>query len=666
MADSESFKIPKKKRSAPEDGEIDEEMEDAPKQKKSSEPREEKRKSVDKKKEIKKSKSPEPVVKKEKKPVVVEEPKKKRVVPPEEQKANVIARKKARVEVDLEPPNKWWENYDLDDGKKWRTLEHHGVFFPPSYTPHGIKMKYKGEEVNLTPEQEEVANFWAALAETEWATKAIFRKNFFAEFQKVLKKGHRIQDLEHCDFSPITQWQLEQKEIKKNMELDEKKALKAEKQKIEDHYAYAMVDGFREKVGNFRIEPPGLFRGRGDHPKAGILKQRVFPEEVTINIGEDSRVPKCPLPGHAWKDVVHDNSVTWLAYWKDTVNNDFKYVWLAASSRFKGKSDMEKYEKARKLKRYIDRITKDYTQKISSSNAHEKQLGTALYLIDKLALRVGNEKGEDEADTVGCCSLRVEHIDFPEDNKISLDFLGKDSMRYQNTVEVDPKVFRNLRALTLKKKPEADLFDSISASSLNEYLKGLMPGLSAKVFRTYNASITLQKELAKTPTDISLNERVKFYNDANREVAILCNHQRSLPKNFQIQMEKMESKLEELKDQLQALKDHLAGLEGKKRKVKAEKKEDDEEKEKKMPADAEKTRKAIQRQKARIEDHELKMKIKDDNKTVALTTSKINYMDPRITVAWCKSHEVPIEKNFNKSLRSKFPWAMYVEPSWQF
>lgn len=35
---------------------------------------------------------------------------------------------------------------------------------------------------------------------------------------------------------------------------------------------------------------------------------------------------------------------------------------------------------------------------------------------------------------------------------------------------------------------------------------------------------------------------------------------------------------------------------------------------------------------------------KDDLKTVALGTSKINYMDPRISVAWCKKHEVPIEK----------------------
>lgn len=40
-----------------------------------------------------------------------------------------------------------------------------------------------------------------------------------------------------------------------------------------------------------------------------------------------------------------------------------------------------------------------------------RQRSVALYFIDKLALRAGHEKEEGEAaDTVGCCSLRVEHI----------------------------------------------------------------------------------------------------------------------------------------------------------------------------------------------------------------------------------------------------------------
>jgi len=32
------------------------------------------------------------------------------------------------------------------------------------------------------------------------------------------------------------------------------------------------------------IEPPTLFKGRGKHPKAGILKPRIEPEEVMLNI----------------------------------------------------------------------------------------------------------------------------------------------------------------------------------------------------------------------------------------------------------------------------------------------------------------------------------------------------------------------------------------------
>lgn len=66
-------------------------------------------------------------------------------------------------------------------------------------------------------------------------------------------------------------------------------------------------------------------------------------------------------------------------------------------------------------------------------------MGTAIWVIDVLALRAGNEKEEDEADTVGCCSLRVEHLSFDEDAKtITFDFLGKDSMRYFETIDVMP------------------------------------------------------------------------------------------------------------------------------------------------------------------------------------------------------------------------------------
>lgn len=74
-------------------------------------------------------------------------------------------------------------------------------------------------------------------------------------------------------------------------------------------YGFCTIDGHKEKIGNFKIEPPGLFRGRGEHPKMGMLKRRVEAEDVIINCSKDSKIP-VPPEGHKWKEVRHDNSVS--------------------------------------------------------------------------------------------------------------------------------------------------------------------------------------------------------------------------------------------------------------------------------------------------------------------------------------------------------------------
>lgn len=84
------------------------------------------------------------------------------------------------------------------------------------------------------------------------------------------------------------------------------------------------------------------------------------------------------------------------------------------------------------------------------------------YLIDKLALRAGNEKGEDEADTVGCCSLRCEHVTLEPPNSVVFDFLGKDSIRFYKIVEVDPQVFKNIRIFKENKSDSDALFDRVT------------------------------------------------------------------------------------------------------------------------------------------------------------------------------------------------------------
>ncbi len=56
-------------------------------------------------------------------------------------------------------------------------------------------------------------------------------------------------------------------EERKARSKEERKAEKEANEAIQAEYGIAVIDGHEEKIGNFRIEPPGLFRGRGEHPK---------------------------------------------------------------------------------------------------------------------------------------------------------------------------------------------------------------------------------------------------------------------------------------------------------------------------------------------------------------------------------------------------------------
>jgi hypothetical protein len=60
----------------------------------------------------------------------------------------------------------------------------------------------------------------------------------------------------------------------------------------------------------------------------------------------------------------------------------------------------------------------------------------------------------------------------------------------------------------------------------------------------------------------------------------------------------------------------------------------------------------------RVNKAKLNMNMKEELKTVSLGTSKINYLDPRITIAWCKKWEMPLNLVYTKALMEKFNWAM--------
>lgn len=642
--DSDYEERPKKKlkKSKSEDLSDEDDYVSTKKEKKKSKKDKESKKSKSKEKESKKSKSKDKKSK-DKKKVKKEEVK-------VETKSPTKGKKKK--EENTEHIWKWWEEMDSQDHSiKWKTLVHKGPVFAPEYEPLPSKVKfyYDGKPMKLQPKAEEIATFYGRMIDHDYTAKKQFNDNFFHDWKKYMTPEEReiITDLKKCNFVEIDRYFKEQSEIRKNRTKEEKQEAKKKEDEIRAQYGWCIVDGHKQQIGNFKIEPPGCFRGRGEHPKMGKVKGRIEAEDVIINIGKEGPIPE-PPKGHRWKEVRHDNTVSWLASWTENIMNSVKYIMLNPTSKLKSQKDWQKYEKARELKKCVRKIRKDYEADFKAKEMVKRQRAVALYFIDRLALRAGNEKEEGEtADTVGCCSLRYEHIqlhDEKDGNKyvVDFDFLGKDSIRYQNSVPVEKQVYKSLRKFMDGKSEGDDLFDRLNTGTLNKYLNSLMDGLTAKVFRTYNASQTLQEQLDElTDSKASLEEKVLAYNRANRKVAILCNHQRSIPKTFDKSMENLQTKINE-----------------KKKQIKETKKELKEAKKDKDSKTIEKCSKKLEKAQLQLKKLEVSAVDKEENKQIALGTSKLNYLDPRISVAWCKKNDVPIERVYNKTQREKFRWAI--------
>lgn len=563
---------------------------------------------------------------------------------------------------------KWWEKKNEDDENeddqdekrdgtvKWTTLKHNGVLFPAPYEPlpKNIQVKYKGKSVALDAKNidnpfhvtaEEAAVFMAMefdLDERQNAknstrhsntTDVNFLKNFWNDWKQILGKNHTIQNLKDVDFSPIVKYIVQRAENKKQAQRakskEEKKEEKEEKLAKEDIYNYAIIDGTRMKF-NPTIQGPGLYKGHGKQPLKGRIKARIMPENITLNISRDS-VPKCFINGKPckWGNIVEDHEVTWMASYPHPITKEKTYVWLKREeSHFVCSDDMEKFDKARALDKNIDKIRAKYTKDLKSEDYTTRQLATAVYLLDILAIRPGTDKDETkEAGTLGLTTLKCTNVKFLSNNKITIDFIGKSSIQFVKTFAVSKEVYSNLKEACKKYE---ELFPHITATTLNAYLKKLLPSLTAKVFRTWKASSILQKELDKhiPKGQIPTHQKRLIYDQVNMEVALELNHKRL--GSDEARVKKLEEKLKEAEEKLEAARTEKQTMAGEKRVAEA------------------------------------KQKLAEATGNVALNTSKANYLDPRITVVWAKKAEMPIEKLYNALNLKKFIWAMETDTKWKF
>jgi DNA topoisomerase-1 len=530
-------------------------------------------------------------------------------------------------------------------------LKHNGIFVP-QYEHKGFTIKIHGHTIKLTPKSEQMAVAWIRKRQsTVSPPDKVFMKNFMREFFEQLKlenpslqflwafssayikkiENYDANDIsnpnaainQYIDFSEISN-RVEQEKLKKlNMAQSEKKELalqrKADREALKEKFGFAEVDGQKLEIANWTSEPSCLFAGRGDHPQRGKWKEGPREEDVILNLPKDMSMP----PGK-WKGVVWEPNKMYVAKWEDKLTGKIKYVWFSDSAFLKQNREKEKFKKAETLGKQIGKIEDHIIRNLDSKDENRRKVATVCWLIFNPNMRVGDEKDPDEADTVGAITLRAEHIKV-EGDTLHFDFLGKDSVRWIKEVKAPPAVIDNINYFS--KNSKEYLFEGIDSKRVSRFLSEKMPGLTAKVFRTWRCTKTVKEELEKSKVKKEDPDYLKSYSAkmANLKVAEVANHKRKIPPNFDERLAKKEVKLKEMKAQLEQKK-----AEGKKTEYLTK----------------------------RIEKAKLDIELTKLTREYNLGTSLKSYIDPTAYVKWAKKVNFNLEKFYPTTLRKKFSWAL--------
>ena len=549
---------------------------------------------------------------------------------------------------------------------KWKKLQHNGILFPPDFESKGIKIKIRGESVPLELLQEEMIYQWAKKKDTPYVQDKVFQKNFVADFAKTFKGKYKNLELSEIDFSNPFKIVDKEKDAKELLTKEEKKALAAKRKEIREEmkakYGIATMDGKEVEVANYMAEPPGIFIGRGEHPMRGKWKPKVSTKNVTLNLGKEAKIP-----AGNWGKIVNDKDSMWMASWTDILTEKRKYVWLADTAGIKQERDQAKYDKAKKLASEINKIKDRIVKDMQDKNSKIRRISTACYLIYRTAMRVGDEKDPEEADTVGATTLRKEHVNLTG-SSIEFDFLGKDSVRWQETVQAvghDKQFHDNLKELVLKKKNSEEIFDGITSRHVNQYYSSIVEGLTAKVFRTYLASSVVSKYLREHDSIKKSNPAEKLYHAklANLEAAMMCNHKRTIPKTFEKTLQKKIDTLKKAENSnpWKSKEEALKRTESKV--VKTDKQK--ETKNGQIKRAKVQIKKSKQKHKERVEKLKLQLDLTRKTKDYNLGTSLRNYIDPRVFKSWTDKVDADWEKLYTAALQKKFLWVRSINEDWK-
>lgn len=489
---------------------------------------------------------------------------------------------------------------------KFKTLEHNGVIFPK-------KFEAKGRTLNnqtLNSLAEEMLYCFTQRFFDKETLQITATAKIIKNFYKCLKPELTIEQQQLIFpiqfqnlFIQLTQDIQEHKEYMEQTKEERKK----KNEQLKEKYGFAIIDGVKEPLGNYAVEPPGIFIGRGNSPLIGLWKYRTEQKDVVLNFVSDKQPPIGD-----WK-IEHNRNVLYIAYYEINVGNitkKRKEIRFGNKSNIIAERDKEKFKKSKKLLLHWDKIQQQILKDLPF-----KEEALIAWLIQFTSIRIGTE-GE-ENDVVGASTLCVENIKILSSNSFKLKFVGKDSIEFSEVYEdIDEVIVESLEKLMVDKNDGDKIFD-VKANDVNEYLNTLLPGLTAKVFRTAWASKLLIEEF-KGLRKLTLQQLKEILLKVSKKL----NHKKAITESAKNSLDKLKTKISELEEKLTTC--------SKKQKPKI---------------------------KEKIKELKEKLKFKKESLDINLNTALTNYINPVLIFDICKKFEIDVSLIYSKSLLERFAWV---------
>lgn len=569
-------------------------------------------------------------------------------------------------------------------------LVHNGVLIPDPPEPPGLSIVARGRRIALTPKQEEMALAWARKKDTVYVQDEVFVANFLQDFSAALgiEPPLRLEEVDFSAYYALVDEERRQKEALTPQERKEQAAARRQvREELKARYGYAIVNGQRVELGTYMVEPSGIFMGRGQHPLRGRWKEGASQEDITLNYGPNPE----EMEGD-WAEVIWQPESLWVARWKDKLSGKLKYIWLSDTAPVKQRREAQKFDQALRLDGRLEEVREAIQQGLVAEDARDRMVATACFLIDRLCLRVGDEKDADEADTVGATTLRPEHVTLHADGSVEFRFLGKDSVEWHKTIQPPQVVYDNLAELVLHARPSSEgaesggngrglpqLFPDIASRDVNAFLSRIIPRLSAKMFRTYHATKAVERSLQDSGVKAEHPEYRKWEaaSLANLEAAELCNHTKQVRGNWENTQLRYEQRIARAQERIARYRGQVADYQERHKALKEEAREaqeaaPDEERQKKVRqryakrlATARRRIEAAKGRLARAEDALGKIRaqlaIAQRKRRWNTNTSLRSYIDPRVYYRWGQAVEYDVLASFYPAtLRRKYAWVQHL------